>query len=133
MTGVLLLDSDGSSARKVLRSLRAEGGGCRWLSDGSEALDVVRKDPEVRVLIVHDRLKGMNAGDFLAELERDPGLCSAPVVIIADQPSVLTDALRASRVQVLCEPFSDSEVLEAVLGARQAHPDGASRPIEEAD
>jgi hypothetical protein len=94
----------------------------------------MRRDPGIRVLIVHDRLRGMNAGDFLAELERDPGICSAPLVVIADRPSVLTDALRASRVPVLYEPFSDDEVLRTVrLRARQAHPHGAAGPVEESD
>jgi two-component system chemotaxis response regulator CheY len=84
--------------------------------DGLEALDQVKRNPDVELLLVDWNMPGMNGMDFIRAIRSDRAYDGVRILMVTSeaQGDRVTEALSAGANEYLMKPFS-KEVLVAKL------------------
>src|SRR3954447_24015252 len=95
---ILLIDDDAVFGIAVAQVLGGHGFAVHVAANGREALDLLRRGPPVRLILLDLMMPGMSGWQFRQEQIRDPALASIPVVILsaADQLPEKAEALWAA-------------------------------------
>lgn len=114
---VLLIESDARHARELSRALEARGLSALVASDGSEGIDLARRErPDVIVLCAE--LSDVSGYAVCGRLKKDRLLASVPIVITsaAATPRTFAEHRRLSvRAEAyLSKPFDPAELLGAI-------------------
>jgi CheY-like chemotaxis protein len=108
---VLVVDDD-VVAREALGCLLAsEGYDVIAVSDGQEALDVLRGDDHVRLVLLDLMMPTMDGWTFMAERARDPALVTVPVVVVS---AVGQQAAHLDAVACVRKPVDPDALMELV-------------------
>jgi CheY-like chemotaxis protein len=84
-------------------------------ADGSEAIELLRRQPAPPCLILLDlMMPGMNGFEFRAELEADPQLARIPIIIITGAGVLVDEKSGTLRAEVLRKPFDLKALLTTV-------------------
>lgn len=119
---VLLVDDD-NGVREVT-SIMLEDLGLKVLqaASGQEALEIIRADTPIDILLTDFAMPGMNGAELAqAVRERLPTL---PVVFVTGYAEL--DAFDLDNAQVLQKPFRERELAERIARAHSACPDGGT-------
>ena len=110
VTPSVLLVEDDAAARDALRDILSEHLAVWTASDGRSALELLRRMQHAPSVILLDlMLPNVSGWDLRRHLERDPGLCRVPVVVM----SACRDAtVRAARY--FEKPFDVAELVASV-------------------
>ena len=122
---VVILE-DGRDTADALGLLLASFG-CEALVaiEGHEALDHLRRDREVCVILLDLEIPDMTSTEFHAHLVGDPRLAAIPVVVVSGDAHLAERAAELGAVDQLCKPFEVASVMGAVeraCGGRGAAP-----------
>jgi CheY-like chemotaxis protein len=113
---ILIVDDDASIRESLADVLGDEGYRVQTATNGAEALNLLRAAAEHRpcVILLDLMMPVMNGQEFYAEQQRDPALCSIPVVVISADRDL---ALKVSGIhgEFLPKPVRLDTVLD-VLG-----------------
>jgi DNA-binding NarL/FixJ family response regulator len=117
---LLLVEDDEVDILSVERALRELGTGTRLVvaRTADEALCFLRspENPRPGLVLLDLKLPGMNGGEFLAEIRRDPALQNLPVVILTAS-RLEEDKVRMYALGIagyLAKPASPAEFVEMV-------------------
>ena len=110
MTAILIVEDD-ADCRDVLVSLANEEGYEAVAARGArEALEILKRPPLPRLILLDLRMPGMSGADFLVEKSRAPALRSIPTVVFSgDEPPDLAT-----------EPFVSAGVVGRLMKPVQA-------------
>lgn len=117
---VLLVDDD-NGVREVT-SIMLEDLGLKVLqaANGQEALDIIRANTPIDILLTDFAMPGMNGAE-LAQAVRDR-LPALPVIFVTGYAEL--DAFDLDNAQVLQKPFRERELVERIAKAQAACPEG---------
>jgi CheY-like chemotaxis protein len=79
---VLLVDDDWEIRQAIRDVLADEGYETVEAAEGSAALDYLRTSPRPALILLDWNMAPMNGAQFLAELRKEPGLSTIPVVLL---------------------------------------------------
>jgi two-component system chemotaxis response regulator CheY len=84
--------------------------------NGSEALDQIKENPDVELLLVDWNMPKMNGIDFIRAVRSQPAFDSTRILMVTSeaQSDHVTEAIQAGANEYLMKPFS-KEVLVAKL------------------
>ncbi len=112
---VLLIEDEQNIIAAISFILSRAGLDVKTHSDGSDAMDVVRRrKPDAIILDV--MLPGRSGLDILRDLRNDPATREIPVLMLTarSQKSDRDLAMMAGASQFMTKPFSNAEMLETV-------------------
>jgi CheY-like chemotaxis protein len=89
---ILIVDDDEDMRDAYRDALELAGFRARVVGDGREALEQLRSDEEIGLILLDLMMPGMNGWDVWAELQRDPRLKQIPVVVATAGDSTLPGA-----------------------------------------
>lgn len=96
MHGRVLIADDDAEVREVLREVLEESGlEVVEASDGDAALTALRREPDLRLVLLDIRMPRLDGAAFLAQRAGDPKLAEVPVVVVSatePDPAVLRGA-----------------------------------------
>lgn len=121
---ILLVEDNPADMRLVREALEEStvDATLHWVADGSAALDFLHRRgaqaaaPVPDLVLLDLNLPGIGGKDVLAEVKRDPQLCSIPVVVLTSS-AARQDVLDAYRAQVnayMLKPTDFDEYLALV-------------------
>jgi diguanylate cyclase (GGDEF)-like protein len=117
---VLIVDDDAASRLLAARTLQSAGFSTLTASDGDEALERVRQQPEaIGVIVLDVLLPAMGGFQVLEQLKRDTRCRDIPVILLTAQANEESDVVRGIRVGAddhVQKPFSNV-VLKAKVKA----------------
>jgi CheY-like chemotaxis protein len=112
---VLVVDDDPDIRESLETVLGIHGHPVATAADGSEAIELLRREPGPPCLILLDlMMPGMNGFEFRAELEADPTYAKIPVIIITGAGVLVDEKAGALRAEVLRKPFDLKALLSTV-------------------
>jgi DNA-binding NtrC family response regulator len=117
---VLVVDDEALIRWSIAETLRSASFQVLEAGDGHEALDVLRNDEPVDVILLDYRLPDSNDLTLLAAIRRiAPG---APVIMMTafGTPEIVRGALELGAVSVISKPFEMGEIISIVTRARTA-------------
>mgnify|MGYP006284593173 CR=1 FL=1 len=112
---VLIIDDDKALCESLSLLLEDEGIQCNAIGGGKDALMVI--NPEVHKTIILDLIMpDMYGLDVCRELQKNPGLCSIPVLVLTSDTDKKTmlQALDAGASDFLTKPFDNEELIARV-------------------
>jgi len=110
---LLLVEDDSGIRESVLECLVTEGYSVDAVSNGSEALDWLAREPRPDLVVLDLVMPVMNGAELLARIRADARLADLPVVLMtAAMPSAALPIPPADAV--LSKPFDLDALLEAV-------------------
>jgi CheY-like chemotaxis protein len=112
---VLVVDDDSSIRDSLADLLEEEGYTVVKATNGREALDKLRADGKERpcVILLDLMMPVMTGAEFYAEQQRDPDICSIPVVVISADGNVSVKA-KPFGGEYLTKPVRLETVLDTV-------------------
>jgi CheY-like chemotaxis protein len=117
---VVLVVDDDDELRDVLREVLCDAGyDVAVAGDGLEALDVLERKPDVRVMLLDLMMPRMDGVQLLKVLAEERGSIKRPRVIAlsAGGPNLLSAARRAGAQTAFQKPISIEALLDAVEDA----------------
>jgi CheY-like chemotaxis protein len=112
---VLVVDDDPDIRESLETVLGIHGHPVATAADGSEAIELLRREPAPPCLILLDlMMPGMNGFEFRAELEADPSFAHIPVIIITGAGVLVDEKANTLRAEVLRKPFDLKALLSTV-------------------
>ena len=114
---VLVVDDDPDIRESLETVLGIHGHRVATAADGSEAIDLLRRESGRRpcLILLDLMMPGMNGFEFRAELEADPTFAKIPVIIITGAGVLVDEKAAASlRAEVLRKPFDLKALLTTV-------------------
>ena len=110
---VVILEDDRDTADAL--GLLLASFGCEPLvaTEGREALDHLRGDPAVCVILLDLEIPDMTSAEFHGHLAADPRLAAIPVVVVSGDAHLAERAAELGAFATLCKPFE----VESVMGA----------------
>jgi len=120
VTAILVVDDDDAVRDIVVRALERAGYVVFEANTGRAAMDVLRRQPEVGVVVSDVYMPDMDGFEFLTQASREP---RAPKIIVMsgggslDPETILKIAARLGARSTLAKPFGPAELLEAVRAA----------------
>jgi len=112
-----LVIDDSRTVRMIIgQTLRELGIEVLEAGDGSEALDQIKENPDVDLMLVDWNMPKMNGIDFIRAVRSQPAFDSARILMVTSeaQSDHVTEAIQAGANEYLMKPFS-KEVLVAKL------------------
>lgn len=109
-----MVDDEDSMRTLFCRSLESAGFDVVAAHDGLEALEMLRQDPQIRVVLLDLNMPRMDGRAFCREQRRDPRLKDVPTVVITGGPlvDVLDSDVRA--VEYLLKPVGRDHLISVV-------------------
>jgi CheY-like chemotaxis protein len=112
---VLVVDDDPDIRESLETVLGIHGHPVATAADGTEAIEVLRRQPGPPCLILLDlMMPGMNGFELRAELEADPSFSHIPIIIITGAGVLVDDKASSLRAEVLRKPFDLKALLSTV-------------------
>jgi CheY-like chemotaxis protein len=112
---VLVVDDDPDIRESLETVLGIHGHPVATAADGSEAIDLLRRQSSRPCLILLDlMMPGMNGFEFRAELDADPSFAKIPVIIITGAGVLVDEKAGSLRAEVLRKPFDLKALLTTV-------------------
>ncbi|MBI2896216.1 MAG: response regulator [Deltaproteobacteria bacterium] len=111
---VLVVEDDPDCLDAVADALEASGYGVERAVHGREALDVLRSDGHVDLILLDLMMPVMDGLEFLARQRSDPTLASIPVVLLSGEATLARRAAVLGVAGHLRKPV-DLEALLATL------------------
>ena len=112
---VLVVDDDDSIQSMVKHLLEREGFRVALCSNGREALDYLRKSPDLPALILLDlRMPVMSGWEFRAVQKQDPRLSTVPVVVITSVSTAESDIASISAAAYVKKPIQVGVLMNTV-------------------
>jgi CheY-like chemotaxis protein len=112
---VLVVDDDPDIRESLETVLGIHGHPVATAADGSEAIELLRREPATPCLILLDlMMPGMNGFEFRAELEADPLFADIPVIIITGAGVLADEKAGSLRAEVMRKPFDLKALLSTV-------------------
>ncbi len=115
--GVVLIVEDERIERRVLGAIvERQGHRVRFAEDGESALDSLRADPNVDVVLLDLMLPGIDGFEVLAQIKKTPGLELVPVIIVSgiDSMAGIISSIEQGATDFLPKPV-DPVLLRARL------------------
>jgi two-component system, chemotaxis family, chemotaxis protein CheY len=112
-----LVIDDSRTVRIIIgQTLRELGMEVLEAANGSEALDQIKENPDVELMLVDWNMPKMNGIDFIRAVRSQPAFDSARILMVTSeaQSDHVTEAIQAGANEYLMKPFS-KEVLVAKL------------------
>ena len=112
---VLVVDDDPDIRESLETVLGIHGHPVATAADGSEAIELLRREAAAPCLILLDlMMPGMNGFEFRAELEADPTFANIPIIIITGAGVLVDEKANTLRAEVLRKPFDLKALLSTV-------------------
>lgn len=108
---VLVVDDDADIRETIVVLLEAEGYRAIGASSAAEALERLKADGSVALVLVNLRMPGMSGTELMKVLKEDPGLAHIPVVVISGDNAAKDVALETGAAACLTKPIE----LQALL------------------
>ena len=119
---IVVSDDDQDMLTRVVKTLRAAGHGVLAAYDGQSACELAEYLPEIDLIITNTRLTNCTSPELIRRVRKsNPWLA----ILHVGERLPAGDALLAN-VPVLPEPFTDTQLLDAIGKALAAHPRGPS-------
>ncbi len=111
----VLLVEDDADARSILAEiLEAEGFVTAQAGDGAEALQYLRQQPPVQLILLDLMLPGTNGWVFRLEQRADPNWAKVPVIVLSGAYDVEATAEFLEAVDYFAKPLDVPRLLESV-------------------
>jgi CheY-like chemotaxis protein len=115
--GTILVVDDEKAVRETIREvLEDEGYAVAEAANGQEALDYLRQDPRVCLILLDLMMPVMSGFDFLDVVKNDPVLKSVSILVVSAASHEKIEQARKSStaVGVLVKPLQLKPLLDAV-------------------
>lgn len=110
---ILLVEDDSGIRDSVAECLASEGYAVEAVTNGSDALEWLAREPSPDLVVLDLVMPVMNGAELLARMRADPRLAAVPVVLMtAAMPSSALPIPEAEAV--LSKPFELDALLDAV-------------------
>lgn len=120
---ILVVEDAAVNAIMIRNILTHEGYGVRVAGTADDALDILREDGSVDLIVADIGLPGMDGIDFIREARGLPGLADVPVIFITgdDSADTVRKAMAVGAGSYILKPIvQPSQVLERVRQALAA-------------
>ena len=119
-----LIVDDSKAMRLIIRNVLGEVGfDILEAGHGGEALDLLRKNPGIQIVLVDWHMPGMSGLEFVANVRSDPTYDEMPVVFVTSEIDMdhVAQALEAGANEYIMKPFTKDVILEklGLLGIAQ--------------
>jgi CheY-like chemotaxis protein len=114
MPTVLIVDDADATRSGLVRLFQLRGYDTREAVNGADALQRLRDEPSINVVVLDLMMPGTNGYWFREQQVKDPALADIPVIVftgIGDAEGLRT---RMGVTEVFCKPVSVDAVFEAV-------------------
>ena len=111
---VLVVEDEPVMRTLFRRSLQSAGFDVVVAGDGSEGLEKLRQDPEIRVVLLDLNMPNMDGHEFRREQRNDPQLKDVPTVVVTGEPlaTVVDSDLHA--VEYLLKPVGRDHLISVI-------------------
>jgi len=116
---VLTVD-DSASIRHLIRTmLQVVGATVLEAGDGQIALDVLRREGVVDLILLDMEMPNMDGMTFLDHIKKEPAFKSIPVIVVSSisQKERMIRAIQEGAKQYLLKPFTSEDLLTKIVGA----------------
>jgi two-component system, chemotaxis family, chemotaxis protein CheY len=116
----ILTVDDSASIRHLIRTmLQVVGATVVEAGDGEIALELLRKDPNVDLILLDMEMPHMDGITFLEHVKKDPVLKGIPVIVVSSisQKERMIRAIQDGAKQYLLKPFTSEDLLTKIVGA----------------
>lgn len=116
---VLTVD-DSASIRHLIRTmLQVVGADVLEASDGQIALDVLKREGPVDLILLDMEMPHMDGMTFLDHVKSDPLLKAIPVIVVSSisQKERMIRAIQEGAKQYLLKPFTSEDLLTKIVSA----------------
>jgi two-component system chemotaxis response regulator CheY len=111
---VVILEDDRDTADALGVLLSSFGCEALVATEGHEALDHLRRDTDVCVILLDLEIPDMTSVEFHGHLETVPRFAAIPVVVVSGDAHLAERAAELGAVDQLCKPFDVGSVMRAV-------------------
>ena len=119
-----LIVDDSKAMRLIIRNvLREVGFDILEASHGGEALDLLRQNPGIQIVLVDWHMPGMSGLEFVSSVRSDPTYDEMLIVFVTSEIDLehVAQALEAGANEYIMKPFTKDVILEklGLLGIAQ--------------
>ena len=119
-----LIVDDSKAMRLIIRNvLREVGFDILEASHGGEALDLLRQNPGIQIVLVDWNMPGMSGLEFVSSVRSDPTYDEMLIVLVTSEIGLdhVTQALEAGANEYIMKPFTKDVIIEklGLLGIAQ--------------
>jgi two-component system chemotaxis response regulator CheY len=99
--------------------LQVVGASVLEAGDGEKALEVLRREGAVDLILLDMEMPHMDGMTFLEHVKQDPSLKSIPVIVVSSisQKERMIRAIQEGAKQYLLKPFTSEDLLTKIVGA----------------
>ncbi len=117
---VLIVDDEPSILRTLSLCLRRAGFACETFSDSRAALERLRKDPPVHILLTDVVMPGMDGLEMIRILREEGAFTQVVVMTAYSSVDRILEAYRLGASDFLPKPFENLEQVVSVVRAAEA-------------
>jgi CheY-like chemotaxis protein len=110
---VLVIDDVDATRHGLTELLRLRGYSPHEAKNGAEGFDVLRKHPDISVVVLDLAMPGTNGFWFREQQLREPALAHVPVIVFTGSAKI-EDLHRLTVAEVLLKPFSVDDLFAAI-------------------
>lgn len=117
---VLIVDDEYDIVEEVVEHLEDEGLECVPAHNAAEAMDLVKNDPEIGIVVTDIRMPGMDGLEMARELDKEYGETRDLFVIVVTGHAGMKEAIEALQLgaeDFLTKPISPDHLLHSVRRA----------------
>lgn len=130
---VLIVDDD-RETRETLRDVFDElGHGALCATDGQEALELLRREPDIDFVLLDLLMPGMDGYEFRRHQLADSELATVPVVVFSGDGEARDRLADSPPVAVLTKPIKFTDLLAALELGDQAERAGITDRVPDRD
>ncbi len=117
---VLIVDDEPSILRTLSLCLRREGFTCETITDSRAALERLRQDPPVHILLTDVVMPGMDGLDLIRVLREEEVFTQVVVMTAYSSVDRIIEAYRLGASDFLPKPFKSLDQVVSVVRAAEA-------------
>ncbi len=115
MSKVLVVDDEENVAKSVRRMLEANGFSVITAQDGKNALDIMRGDSDISVIVSDQRMPKMTGSELFSQLSTEhPDIKRILLTGYTDLDSIREAVNKGNIFRFLLKPWDDEELLRCV-------------------
>ena len=111
---ILVVEDDSDTRFLYSEVLHSEGYEVLEASDGKSALEVLKKNPSVGLILLDLTMPGMSASDFLKEQKEAVGSKMIPVITISGRSDTQAQSTTMGADDFLLKPFDIEQLVDKV-------------------
>ncbi len=111
---VLVIDDEPVMRTLFRRSLQSAGFDVVVAEDGSDGLEKLRQDPEIRIVLLDLNMPNMDGHAFRREQRSDPHLKDVPTVIVTGEPLSTLVGSELHAAEYLLKPVGREHLISVV-------------------